>query len=195
MKHIIFVLLFIIFVFSPICSLAQTNTPTPTSSPNMANCDSCGYCQDTKASLEERWEEEGKDKAVEWQRWVANWRKCQKCLYSGVRDDPESNDTLINLPTPDPESHYTMIGCISTNPGKFTKQVTEFFFRMVGGIAFLFLLYGAGIMATSQADPERLNQGKRIIYGAIIGLLFVLFSTFIFNFIAVNVLKIPGFGG
>lgn len=170
------------------------DTPTPV--PNMANCDACGYCQDTKTLLEEIWESEGKDKAVEWERWVANWRKCQKCLYPNFAGEvqPDNNLTLINLPTPYPERYYTAIGCISTKPGEFTRQLSDFFFRLVGGVAFLFLLYGAGVVITSKSDPERLNQGKRIIYGAIIGLLFVLLSTFLFNFIANTVLRIPGFG-
>jgi hypothetical protein len=197
LKIILFWLFLFLIIITQV-SLADTPTPSP-AFVNTANCDACGYCQDTKASLVDRWTEAGivdpTPQAKEWTKWVSNWKNCQKCLYPGGSGDPDTNVTLIGLPTPDPENHYTMIGCISTKPGKFASQVGEFFFRIVGGIAFLFLLYGAGIMATSQADPERLNQGKRIIYGAIVGLLFVLFSTFIFNFIATNVLKIPGFGG
>lgn len=216
MKHLIFVFLFIIIVFFPVCSWALTPTPTPLS--NMSNCDLCGYCQDTKAALEERWTNDLKsqrksDQEIqnkireEWQRWVKNWTKCQICLYPKANADPSTNVTLISLPTPYPDRYYTMLGCIAVpgtredgtfeyeNMALFVRQISGFFFNIVGGVAFLFLLYGAGIVATSQSDPEKLNQGKRIIYGAIVGLLFVLFSTFIFNFIAVNVLKIPGFGG
>ncbi len=169
---IIFLIIFSLAILSKI-SLAQIDTPTPLL--NMANCDACGYCKD--GSL------------------PSTWEKCRDCLYPGLKGySATENKTLEGLPTPDPDHHYTMLGCLSTKPGEFTKQISEFFFVIVGGIAFLFLLYGAGIVATSQSDPEKLNHGKRIIYGAIIGLLFVLFSTFIFNFIATNVLKIPGFG-
>lgn len=203
MKKIVLIVFLVVFNFIILTPTSFALTPTPTPAPNMANCDVCGYCQDTKTSLEERWRDQGKKDdqiEAEWNRWVANWRKCQQCLYPDLLGDPDTltpdtNVTLIGLPTPDPERHYTIIGCISTNPGEFTGQISQFFFRIVGGIAFLFLLYGAGVVVTSRADPERLNQGKRIIYGAIIGLLFVLFSAFIFNFIAANILKIPGFGG
>jgi hypothetical protein len=217
MKHLIIFLLFtLLTVFLPFSSWALTPTPTP--QPNVANCDVCGYCQDTKAALEERWtndlKRQGKtDQEIqnkiqeEWQRWVENWEKCRNCLYPALTTYPvEQNKTLEGLPTPNPNRHYTMLGCIAVpgtredgsfdyeSMGLFIRQISGFFFNIVGGIAFLFLLYGAGIMATSQSDPEKLNQGKRIIYGAIVGLLFVLFSAFIFNFIAVEVLKIPGFG-
>jgi hypothetical protein len=205
-----------VFMNRSLLVLADTATPTPSSTPasaNIANCDSCGFCQDTAKLLKEIWENDKKSETTivkEWHRWVASWKKCRDCLYldfSSMPLDPYENAisptpplvdeyyTLKGLPTPDPESYYTMIGCISTNPGKFTKQITDFFFRIVGAIAFLFLLYGAGVVATSQSDPEKLNHGKRIIYGAIVGLIFVLLSTFIFNFIAANILKIPGFGG
>lgn len=141
---------------------------------NLANCDACGYCQGSSPP--------------------SNWEKCRNCLYPQLTGfQAIDNKTLEGLPTPDPEHHYTMLGCISTNPGQFTRQMTDFFFRITGGIAFLFLLYGASVLITSQADPEKLNHGKRIVYGSIVGLLFVLLSVFIFNFIANNILKLPGF--
>jgi len=52
-------------------------------------------------------------------------------------------------------------------------------------------LYGAFIVTTSQANPERLNYGKRIIYGAIAGLLFSLLSVLIVKTISSGVYKIP----
>ncbi len=98
-----------------------------------------------------------------------------------------------------------MIGCLRTNlAGGFTERgaaagvvqtLLNLIFSAVGGIAFLYLLYGAFLVLTSQADPERLNQGKRVVYGAVIGLIFTITSVFLINFIASGVLKIPGFGG
>ena len=139
-----------------------------------ANCDLCGYCKG--------------------QATPSSWSKCRSCLYPGIGEaQPGSNLTLIGLPTPDPGHHYTIVGCLSTNPGEFTSQVSRVFFSIVGGVAFLYLLYGAGIITTSRADPEKLNHGKRIIWGAILGLLFVLFSVFIIRFIATS-LGVPEFG-
>jgi len=67
-------------------------------------------------------------------------------------------------------------------------------FSVAGGIAFLYLIYGAFIITTSQSNPERLNYGRRVVYGAITGLIFTLGSVFIVKFIASGILKIPGFG-
>lgn len=159
---------------TPTLQTGATTTPAPSSGNpvstpvlhiNIANCDRCGYCEG--ATVPSRWE------------------KCRSCLYEGLGDVVATeNKTLIGVPTPDPLHYYTDFGCISTKPGEFATQLSNFFFWTVGGIAFLFFLYGAGIIATSQADPQKLNHGKRIVYGAIIGLLFVLFSVFILRFIA-----------
>lgn len=155
-------------------AVAQTPGASSTTTVNEANCDLCGYCKG--------------------QQPPQTWEKCKECLYKGVGGaSAEQNLTLEGLPTPDPEHHYTSLGCLSTNPGEFASQMSTVFFSVVGGIAFLYLLYGAGVIATSRADPERLNHGKRIIWGAIVGLLFVLFSVFIIRTIAVS-LGVPEFG-
>lgn len=155
---------------------SQTIIPSASGSgESMANCDLCGYCQGEKPP--------------------SNWESCRKCLYPKFSGSAESNLTLKGVPQPDQNHYYTMLGCLSTQPAEFAGQISRVFFSMVGGIAFLFLLYGAGIIATSQANPERLNYGKRVVYAALTGLFFVLFSTFLIRFIAVDILKIPGFGG
>ncbi|OGK29477.1 hypothetical protein A3D06_00015 [Candidatus Roizmanbacteria bacterium RIFCSPHIGHO2_02_FULL_40_9] len=171
---------------------APTSTPTPSPTPvvgkgadeplptkipriNIANCDVCGYCDGGQVP--------------------GRWESCRKCLYKDTGNaPPASNKTLIGIPTPDPGHFYTDFGCISTLPNQFAAQITSFFFSIVGGIAFLSFLYGSAIIATSRSDPSRLNHGKRIIYGAIIGLLFALFSIFIIKFIASG-LGLPGIGG
>lgn len=154
--------------------LAQTPPTTSSTVIGEANCDLCGYCKGQPPSQ--------------------SWAKCRSCLYKAVGESVASeNKTLIGLPTPDPNHYYTSLGCLSTDPGEFAGQTATFFFSIVGGIAFLYFLYGAGIIATSRADPERLNHGKRVVLGAVIGLLFVLFSVFIIRFLAGS-LGIPGFG-
>lgn len=165
MKKIFFFLSFLIFLFSPQIIKSQEQ--------NITNCDACGYCLGSSPP--------------------SYWEKCVRCIYPRIPSpyNPYENKTLINFPTPDPDRYYTVLGCISTQPAEFTRQLSDFFFRISGGVAFLFLLYGAGLILTSQADVQRLNQGKRIVYASLLALLFILFSVFIFNFIANNVLKIP----
>ncbi len=130
-------------------------------------------------------------------------------MYPDVSDDPSSLESLsidneYNLPpTPYPGRQYTFLGCLGGGSGGFTEEgsasgvvqsVLNIIFSASGGIAFLYLLYGSFIIATSQADPERLNYGRRLVNGAIVGLVFTLGSVLLVNFIASGVLKVPGFG-
>ncbi len=150
-----------------------------------AACDLCGYCPPDNPP--------------------DSWTSCAKCLYN-TDGNPTDKQTLLidpttNLPpTPYPGHQYTMIGCITTNgfqqegaAASVVQVILNIIFSIVGGIAFIYLIYGSFIVATSQSDPEKLNYGKRLIGGAIIGLIFTLASAFIVNIITSGVLKIPGF--
>jgi len=155
-----------------------------------ATCDLCGYCQGNRVP--------------------DNWKQCRDCIYPDLGEvDAEENQSLQiidNIPiTPKPGRIYTMLGCISSNMNSFEEEgsaaanvsqiLLNIIFGIIGGIGFLYLIYGAFIILTSQANPERLNYGKRVVLGAIIGVIFSLFAVFIVNFIASGILKIPNFGG
>jgi len=155
----------------------------------VANCDLCGYCPPNPPP--------------------STWEKCQKCIYPNASSDYTSGETLKISgsdegapPTPFPGHQYTMLGCIGTNLSSFRQEgaaagvvqtLLNIVFSMVGGVAFLFLIYGSFIIITSQASPERLNYGKKIIAGAIVGAIFSISSVFLINLLASGVLKIPGF--
>ncbi len=150
-----------------------------------ANCDICGYCNGmTVEQIPDR------------------WQSCRKCVYPalGAEDiNPLENKTILGtaqegIPAPDLYHIYTDLGCLATKPGEFAAQISSFFFSIVGGLAFLFFIYGAGVIATSRADVGRLEHGKRIIYGAIAGLIFTLFAVFIIRFIATGI-GLPNIGG
>lgn len=153
-----------------------------------AGCDLCGYCPPNPVPQ--------------------SWSACQKCLYPTISSDPTTMESLIvdpetNLPpTGAPGKQYTFLGCLGGGSG-FTQEgsaggvvqsLLNIVFSMAGGIAFLYLLYGSYIITTSQTNPERINYGKRVVYGAIAGLIFTLGSVFVVKFIASGILKIPGFG-
>lgn len=145
-------------------SQRQEGIPTPPAE-RTGNCDVCGYCEGSQPP--------------------GRWESCRDCVYPGVGDAAAGqNQTLIGIPTPDPFHYYTDLGCISTRPEEFASQISGFFFSIVGGIAFLTFLYGAGVIATARSNPERLNQGKRIVIGAIVGLLFAIFAILIVQFLA-----------
>lgn len=168
--------------------------PTPTSviqeptGPRYAACDLCGFCPPNDPPQ--------------------SWPSCQKCLYPNISSDPTAMESLIidpetNLPpTSSPGRQYTFLGCLGSGggfgeegaAGSVVQSILNIIFSAAGGIAFLYLIYGSFVVATSQANPERLNYGKRVVYGAITGLIFTLASVFIVKFIASGILKIPGFG-
>jgi len=157
---------------------------------SFATCDLCGYCPPSQPP--------------------SNWESCRRCLYETTNPDPFSKETLkINQstgrpPVPAAGRWYTIIGCINTNLGSFQREgaaasviqtLLNLVFSVAGGIALLYFLYGSFLVLTSQAEPEKLNQGKRAIYGAVVGIIFCLSSVFIINLLASGVLKVPGFGG
>ncbi len=159
----------------------------------MAECDLCGYCKNYIPPTPQT-------------NPPSQWEACRVCLYPDANPTPTVGDTLrINAnmpPTPYPGHMWTMIGCLSTDINDFTGEgaaanivnflLNKLVFPLAGGIALLFLIYGAFLLLTSQSEPEKLNQGKRVVMGSIIGIIFVLFTVFIVNIIA-GVLKIPGF--
>lgn len=184
-----------IILFVVLFGVHQVEAATPT--PLTAECDMCGYCPRNYPTP------------------PGNWKACAECLYPQANLTPGSLDTLKiepttqNPPTPMPGRMYTMIGCIKTDaenqsPRSFndpsggavatvTQALLNLLFRIVGGIAFIYLIYGAFLILTSQADPGRLNHGKRTVMGAIIGLAFALLSILIVRVIASGILRIPGF--
>lgn len=184
MKRLVFFFIFFILLFTSIIPSVSAQTP----SPRFAACDLCGYCRGNTPP--------------------ANWNKCAECLYGLTSADPISNITLkidetTNLPPKAvPGKMYTQLGCVGTNLGGFQQEgaaagvaqtLLNLVFSIVGGLAFLSLIYGSFIILTSQANPERLNYGKRVVYGAIVGVIFSLSAVFLVNLLASGILKIPGF--
>ena len=66
---------------------------------------------------------------------------------------------------------------------------------MGGGVALLMILGSGFILSTSAGDPKRTGEAKEMLVAAITGLIFVIFSVAILQFIGFSVLQIPGFGG
>lgn len=186
MKKVLTVLFVFLMFFGVLSQVSAQNQPA--AEPRYAACDLCGYCPPNNPP--------------------GNWSECQRCLYPNSNPNPEAMDTLkvdpaTNLPiAPAAGRQYTFLGCLTTGAGTFqeggagnvVQALLKIIFSVVGGVAFLYLIYGAFIILTSQNEPEKLNYGRRVIYGAIAGLIFSLTSIMLVNLIAGQVLKIPGFG-
>ena len=188
MKKFILFIIFITFI-KIITANTFAQSPTVVTDPRYAACDFCGYCPPNPLPQ--------------------SWSACQKCLYPDISSDPSTMESLVIDPetntaiAPAPGKQYTFLGCLGSGNGAFSDQgsaggviqsLLNIIFAMAGGIAFLYLLYGSFVIATSQEEPEKLNYGKRVVYGAIAGVIFTLSSVFIVKFIASGILKIPGFG-
>ncbi len=144
-------------------------------------CDQCGYCPPSEKP--------------------SNWESCQQCLYES--EDTLKIDETTNLPPITiPGRWYTLVGCINTSGGfqqegaasSLIQVLLDLVFKTAGGIAFLYFIYGSFIVLTSQSEPEKIIHGRRIITGAIVGLIIALSSVFLVNLLASGFLKIPGFG-
>ena len=182
MKKLIFLISIFVFIF-------LTVTPKNIfSQDRYATCDLCGYCVGNPPP--------------------GNWEECRQCLYPNVsskadlRESLKINPTTNTPPTPVPGNAYTTLGCVRTNLASFerrgaakslTQIILDFIIKIIGALSFIYLIYGSFFVITSQGDPEKLNEGKRIIVGAVIGLMFSLFSVLIINIIATQILKAPGF--
>ena len=181
-----------------------------TTEPRFVTCDACGFCpviDNTVSPTTCKVDPTGGPVP-------GNWKACTNCLYKNLGLHPTPGDcATVKIvgdtklpPTPIPGRQYTMIGCLTsvggfennkgTGASSFVQALFDLLvFKITGGIAFLYLMYGAFLILTSQAEAERLNYGRRVIVGAIVGLIFTLSSVFIVNLIGSGILKIPGFTG
>ena len=163
------ILFFFLFAYRLTLNASSVSALSPTSTaptPEKPTCDRCGWCG--------RYDPTPKPSPY-------NWENCTKCLY----------------PTPnvlDQQSYYTLAGCIKTEPGPFVQKILSIAFGVAGGLTFLSVLYGSGVILSSKGDPLNIKNGKDIITSSLIGLLLIIFSVFLLKVVGVDILKIPGFG-
>ena len=186
-----------------------TAVPTRIPAQEFATCDACGYCKTT--NTEGTTGAGATDELLIKTEYVIpqGWEACRKCLYPGTTNanNPDARETVKidpvtgKAPTPAIGRYQTAIGCISASNFRsfgsasgLAQAMLNVVFGITGGIAFIYIFLGSFTILTSRADPEKLNHGRRMLIGAVVGLLFSMGAVFIINFIATNILKIPGFG-
>lgn len=165
-----------------------------------AECDVCGYC---------------KGKTV-----PSNWADCAQCMYSNIRElnsvgsnqlansnltlkietDP-SKSNFNRPPEPRKGRFYTQLGCFGNNlvsfdseaaPGELVNFIlTNLIFPTVGTLGFIAIIYGGFMLATAQGDVYKIQQSKKLIGGAIVGVIFTYSIILIVNIIGSDILKIP----
>jgi hypothetical protein len=201
-----FILIFLVATVFLLITARSSFAAAAAAIPRYATCDVCGLCPTIDVIRGTC--------TVDIKQVPGDWRSCVKCLY-GITAPPApavpTCDTLLmkidNTPNKPPKKgvQFTMLGCISSGtsvgfdkPGaapSFVQAMLNVIFTLSGGLAFLYLMYGGFIILTSQADPEKLNYGRRLITGSIVGLVFTIGSVFLVNLIGSGILHIPGFSG
>lgn len=97
----------------------------------------------------------------------------------------------------DSQGIWTAIGCINfeNNGANIVRTLITLGLSLGGGFTLLIILFAGFTLSTSQGDPKRVSEAKELITSAVIGLLFIIFSVTILQFIGVSLFRIPGFGG
>lgn len=99
------------------------------------------------------------------------YKDCKKCILAGKA--------------------WTAIGCLSTDPTEFIRDLLSFGSGIAGGIAFLLILFGGLQIMMSSGNPEKMQAGKELVGSAVSGLLLIIFSVFLLRFVGVDILGIP----
>ncbi len=106
--------------------------------------------------------------------------KCEACSERGGKD----NVTGI----------WTAVGCIPTSQEGLVGSIIKIGLGLSGGFALLIMIAAGFMLSTSQGDPKKASEARELMTSAVMGLLFIIFSVVILQFIGISILKIPGFG-
>lgn len=107
---------------------------------------------------------------------------CQACVNKGIEG----------------EYIFTAVGCIQVaQDGKFNvfaASLIKILLGVAGMASFLSILAASFIFTTSRGESGKVKQAKELITAAISGLLFIIFSIIILEYIGVTILNLPGLG-
>lgn len=87
----------------------------------------------------------------------------------------------------------TDLGCISTDPAQFTSRIYAIGLGLIGGAALLSIMYGGYLVMSSRGDKDKLMKGRSYIFSSIAGMVLAIVGFALYQIIAGQVLKLPGF--
>ncbi len=89
----------------------------------------------------------------------------------------------------------TAIGCLMAgDPKTFISQILSWGVGLGSGIAFLMIIFSSFQIVTASGDPKRVKAGQELLTSAISGLVLIVLSIVLLNFIGVSVLGLQNFG-
>lgn len=89
--------------------------------------------------------------------------------------------------------YLTDFGCLPENPAQFGSALYSIGLGFIGAVALLFIVYGGYLILTSQGSVDQLSKGKSYIFYAIAGIILAVSGYALYQAVAADVLKIPGF--
>jgi hypothetical protein len=87
----------------------------------------------------------------------------------------------------------TDLGCIPADPAGFTSRLYAIGLGFIGGAALLSIMYGGYLVMTSRGNRDQLMKGRSYIFSAIAGMVLAIVGFALYQIIAVDVIKLPGF--
>lgn len=88
---------------------------------------------------------------------------------------------------------WTAVGCIDSSQDGIVKGLVNVALGVAGGIV-LFKILGAALkLSMSKGEKKEIEEAREDVTSAIMGVVFILLSMTILEFIGINLLKIPGF--
>ncbi len=89
---------------------------------------------------------------------------------------------------------WTAVGCIKNSPKNIILTTIKIGVMVAGGIALLMFFAASFVMATASGDAKRAEEAKEMFVSAVTGLIFIILSVSVLQFVGVQILQIPGFG-
>jgi len=116
------------------------------------------------------------------------------CLTAPLLEGTDPTSALCGTGANLNKGVNTAIGClIAGDPKVFISQLLGWGVGVGGGIAFLMIVFAGFQMVTASGDPKRVQAAKELLTSAIAGLILIVLSVLLLNFIGVKILHLPGF--
>lgn len=87
----------------------------------------------------------------------------------------------------------TDLGDIPCSPTGFASSLYGIGLSFIGVVALLFIVYGGFLVLTSQGSQDQLRRGKSYITYSIVGVVLAIAGYALYQILAIDVVKIPGF--
>lgn len=87
----------------------------------------------------------------------------------------------------------TALGCIPYTADGFAPALLGFLAGIVGAISLIVMLVATVQIMTAGGNPEAVQKGKELFTGAVMGLIFIVFSVGLLRLVAGDIIQLPGF--